>query len=156
VVAGPSERGRDVSWSDFDAIEVRKIAGEFGVFACRDIARSSVVGVFDGVVEVFEMDGRGQVDWRGMDGGMSIHLSLSGDRLFTLMPIPGIAVQGIDFINHSCTPNCRADAGSLVVETTCDVAAGEQLTINYHAMDLIKLGRPCWCEGIDDDKRCIL
>lgn len=145
-----------MSWSDFSVIEVRDVAGESGVFSHEPIAAGMVIGVFDGVVEVFSVDASGRVDWRGMDGGMSIHLSLSGGRLFTLMPIPGKPVEGIDFINHSCSPNCRADAGSLVVETLRPIAAGEELTLNYHAMDLIKLGRPCWCAGISDDKRCIL
>ena len=63
------------------------------------------------------MDGSTGAGW---DGGMSIHLKLSGGRLYTIMPIAGAEVSGIDFINHSCRPNCRADAGGLVVETTPD------------------------------------
>jgi len=145
-----------VSWTDFDLAEVLSIGDERGVFARRDILENSVVGIFDGAVEVFSVDETGTVDWRDRDGGMSIHLKLSAGRLYTIMPIPGARVGGIDFINHSCKPNCRADAGVLVVETTRFVAKGEQLTINYHAMDLIKLGRPCWCANVPDDERCIL
>jgi hypothetical protein len=72
------------------------------------------------------------------------------------MPIPGAEPSGIDFINHSCRPNCRADAGVLVVETTKPIGKGEQLTLNYHHMDLIKLGLPCWCEDMPNGERCIL
>jgi hypothetical protein len=145
-----------VSWTDFDVAEVLSIGDERGLFACRDVPENVVVGVFDGTVEVFAVDSSGRVDWRAHDGAMSIHLKLTADRLYTIMPTPGTTLDGIDFINHSCKPNCRADAGTLVVETTRFVAKGEQLTINYHRMDLIKLGRPCWCANVPDDERCIL
>ncbi|MEI6559412.1 MAG: SET domain-containing protein [Rhodospirillaceae bacterium] len=145
-----------MSWTNFDLVDVFSVSGEFGVFARQDIPENSVVGVFDGVVEVFSVDESGQVDWQGHDGRMSIHLKLSGRKLYTIMPIPGRAICGIDYINHSCVPNCRADAGVLVVETIRVIPRGEQLTLNYHDMDLIKLGQPCWCKDIPEDKRCIL
>lgn len=136
--------------------EVLCVGNEQGIFARCDIPANSVVGVFDGVAEVFSLNPDGSVDWRGQDGGMSIHLKLSDNKLFAIMPIPEVKIDGIDFINHSCDPNCRADAGVLVVETIRPVRKGEQLTLNYHDMDLIKLGRPCWCKHVPDDKRCIL
>jgi len=145
-----------VSWTNFDLTETLGFGGELGVFARCEILEKVIVGVFDGTVEVFTVDENGRVDWRGWDGGMSIHLKLSGGRLYTIMPIAGAEVSGIDFINHSCRPNCRADAGGLVVETTRFIQKGEQLTINYHEMDLIKLGRICWCENIPENERCVL
>lgn len=145
-----------MSWTNFDMVEVQAVGGESGVFAGVDIPDGTVVGVFDGRADVFDVTGNGEVDWRGQDGSMSIHLKLVDGKLFAIMPWPDAPISGIDFINHSCKPNCRADAGVLVVETIRPIAKGEQLTINYHNMDLIKLGRPCWCEGIDDAERCIL
>ena len=145
-----------MSWTNFDLTETLTIGDELGVFARCDILEKIVVGVFDGMVEVFAVDGEGQVDWRGQDGGMSIHLKLSGGRLYAIMPAPGQEIAGIDFINHSCRPNCRAGTGGLVVETTRFIAKGEQLTINYHEMDLIKLGKPCWCKDVPKHQRCIL
>jgi len=145
-----------VSWTDSDLVGVRSFHGESGVFARRDIPAGAVIGVFDGEAGVFEVGPDGAVDWRGQDGAMSIHLKLAGGRLYALMPTPAFPVGGIDFINHSCKPNCRCDAGTLVVETIRPVAAGEQLTIDYHAMDLIKMGRPCWCTGVAEAERCIL
>ena len=145
-----------MSWTNFDLTENLEVGGELGVFARCDIMDKIVVGVFDGMVEVFSVDAKGEVDWRGRDGGMSIHLKLSGGRLYTIMPVPGAGITGIDFINHSCRPNCRVDAGGLIVETTRFIAKGEQLTINYHDMDLIKLGRICWCEDVPESQRCIL
>jgi hypothetical protein len=145
-----------VSWTSFDLTETRSVGDERGIFARCDILERIVVGVFDGVVEVFQVGPDGQVDWRGFDGGMSIHLKLSGNRLYAIMPVPGAPVGGIDFINHSCRPNCRVDAGGLVVETSRFIAKDEQLTINYHEMDLIKLGRVCWCEHVPAGERCIL
>lgn len=156
VSALGTKNGDEMSWTDLDLVEVRAVAGESGVFARRDIAGGTVVGVFDGAAQVFDLASDGLVDWRGQDGSMSIHLRLTDGKLYAIMPQAGVEISGIDFINHSCKANCRADAGVLVVETIRAIEAGEQLTINYHDMDLIKLGRPCWCEGIDDGQRCIL
>jgi hypothetical protein len=149
-------KGFAVSWTNFDLVETQAVGNESGVFACRDIAGNTVVGVFDGAADVFSVDEAGQVDWRGQDGRMSIHLALTEGKLYAIMPHPGIAVSGIDFINHSCKPNCRADAGVLVVETLRPIVRGEQLTINYHHMDLVKLGHPCWCADVPDHEKCIL
>ena len=145
-----------MSWTNFDLVETLSIGNELGVFAKVDIEEGHVVGLFDGVAEVFSVDSTGTVDWRGQDGGMSIHLKLSDNKLYAIMPSPHIAISGIDYINHSCKPNCRADAGVLVVETTAFIPKGEQLTLNYHRMDLIKLGRPCWCKDVPEAERCIL
>ncbi len=127
-----------------------------GVFAREDIAEGAVVGVFDGLAEVFTVGEDGQVDWRGRDGGLSIHLKLSDRKLYAIMPMPGVDISGVDFINHSCKSNCQANAGTLVVETTRPVAKDEQLTLNYHHMDLIKMGRQCWCDDVPAKERCIL
>ena len=156
MASGQVWRGQDVSWTDFERVEVRDVGGEYGVFAREDIPPQTIVGVFDGVAEVFSIDERGEVDWRGYDGGWSIHLKLHDRKLYTIMPNPRQEITGIDFINHSCQPNCRADAGVLVVETTQFIAKNEQLTLNYNAMDLIKLGRPCWCKNVSEKQRCIL
>jgi hypothetical protein len=145
-----------VSWTDLRLVEVRKHKGELGIFAKVDLDAGVIIGVFDGTACVFEVDEQGVVDWRGQDGGMSIHLKLTEGKLFTIMPTPGMPPSGVDFINHSCKANCRADPGVLVVETIMPVKAGEQLTLNYHDMDLIKLGRPCWCTGVREEDRCIL
>lgn len=145
-----------MSWTDLTAVEILDVADQHGVFALRDIPGNHVVGVFDGIAQVFTVDPDGKVDWRGQDGTMSIHLKLVDGRLYAIMPFPGTPPDGIDFINHSCKPNCRCDAGVLVVETIRPIARGEQLTLNYHDMDLIKLGVPCWCEDVAEDERCIL
>lgn len=145
-----------MSWTDHDLVQVSSVAGESGVFARRDIAAGTVVGVFDGVADVFDVDEDGVVDWRGQDGAMSIHLKLQAGKLFAIMPQRAVPISGIDYINHSCRPNCDLSAGVMVVQTNQPVRAGEQLTVNYHHMDLLKMGRPCWCDGVDDAQRCIL
>ncbi|MCR4379248.1 MAG: SET domain-containing protein [Rhodospirillales bacterium] len=145
-----------MSWTNSTMIEVRSVSGECGVFALTDLEQGSVVGVFDGVAEVFTVDEQGNVDWRDQNGAWSIHLKLTEDKLYTIMPPPGVHIEGIDFINHSCEANCRCDAGVLVVETTRPIRKDEQLTLNYHDMDLVKLGRPCWCDHKAPEERCIL
>jgi len=47
-----------------------------------------------------------------------------------------------DFCNHSTTPNCTVEGnsyGELVLKTTRDIAAGEELTIDYMEIDDAKL-----------------
>lgn len=145
-----------MSWTNTDLVDVRTVFGERGLFARTAIAPGVIIGVFDGVADVFTIGPDDTVDWRGQDGAMSIHLKVLGDRLYALMPHPQGPVDGIDFINHSCRPNCRTVAGMMVVETLRPIVAGEHLTLNYHAMDLIKLGRPCWCADVAEAERCIL
>ncbi len=145
-----------MSWTATDLVAVCSENGERGVVARCDIPAGTVVGVFDGVAEVFDVNEKGEVDWRGQDGRMSIHLKLTENKLFAIMPIPERGLFGIDYINHSCVPNCRANAGVLVVETLRDVKEGEALTLNYHDMDFIKIGQPCWCKHVPENKRCML
>ncbi|WP_448207943.1 SET domain-containing protein-lysine N-methyltransferase [Azospirillum sp. sgz302134] len=145
-----------MSWTAFEYVDVRMIAGQRGVFARRRIRAGTVLGFFDGRAEVFELRADGSVDWRGLDGGMSIHVTVTDGRLFALMPIDGQDISGIDYINHSCRPNCRVKAGGLMVEALRDIDMGEQLTIDYGRMDLVKLGKPCWCEAVPDGQRCVL
>jgi SET domain len=115
-----------------------------------------MIGIFDGRVEVFTVRPDGSVDWGRHDPSMSIHLALENERLYALMPIEGYSVDGIDFINHSCTPNCTVSTQGLVVRTNRDIECGEHLTIDYRPMDIVKLGRLCWCRHIPNERRCIL
>jgi len=144
-----------LSWTNLDLTEVLNIEDQLGIFARTDIEAGTVVGVFDGILDIFDINENGVVDWRGQDGSMALHLRKMNGKLFALMPIPNVPIYGIDYINHSCTPNCIAASG-LIIETTRFIARGEQLTLNYLDMDLIKLGLPCWCDDVPNDKKCIL
>jgi SET domain-containing protein len=49
------------------------------------------------------------------------------------------------FLNHSCDPNCETEEehGRVWIKAIRDIAAGEELTYDYHLYD-----------GDDDDARC--
>ena len=145
-----------MSWTNVDCVEVLAHSNQRGVFVRCDLDAGQIIGVFDGVADVFAMDADGHIDWRGQDGAWSIHLKISEGKLFAIMPIASEQIAGIDFINHSCRANCRCEAGGLVVQTLRPIPRGEQLTLNYHDMDLTKLGRPCWCDHVSDAERCVL
>jgi hypothetical protein len=115
-----------------------------------------MIGIFDGQVELFTISHEGSVDWREHDPSMSIHLALENDQLYALMPLRGQPVDGIDFINHSCIPNCIISNQGLVVRANQNINCGEHLTIDYRPMDLIKLGKLCWCDHVPDAQRCLL
>jgi SET domain-containing protein len=145
-----------VSWTNLDLVEVKKLADGQGLFSRISIRAGDMIGIFDGQVEVFTIQRDGSVDWRNHDSSMSIHLALENDRLYALMPLAGRSVDGIDFINHSCTPNCIVSTQGLVVRANRSIECGEHLTIEYRLMDLIKLGRLCWCNHVPEAQRCVL
>ena len=145
-----------MSWTNDDAVEVREVDGVIRVLARTDLPEGCIVGVFDGVAEVFDVDAEGRVDWREYDDEMVIHLKLADGKLYALVDPPGTVQEGINHINHSCTPTCRAEDGTLIIETVRAIAKGEELNVNYHRMDLVKRGRTCWCDGVPEAERCII
>lgn len=128
---------------------------EKGVFALRDIKVGDIVGVFDGRAEVFDIDpDSGRVDYREWeDGRMVLQLALRENKLYGIVPLsdgPG----GIDYINHSCSPNCSVYPG-FVVTAVRPIKAGDELTVDYRTMDHVQVGKPCWCNKPESQK-CIL
>jgi SET domain len=145
-----------VSWTNLNLVEVKAYANGRGLFSRVSIRKGGMIGIFDGQVEVFTVSRDGSIDWKNHDPSMSIHLALEDDLLYALMPIEGSSAGGIDFINHSCIPNCTLSEGVLVVRANQNIECGQHLTIDYRPMDLIKLGKPCWCSHPPDTQRCIL
>jgi hypothetical protein len=145
-----------VSWTNMELVEVRRVADGQGLFSRMPIPSGGMIGIFDGQVEIFTIQHDGSVDWRDRDPSMSIHLIIENYQLYALMPLEGHPVGGIDFINHSCTPNCIVSTRGLVVRASRDIKYGEHLAIDYRSMDLIKLGRLCWCSHVPDTQRCVL
>jgi len=145
-----------VSWTNLSLAEVRNFADGRGLFSRTCIRKGGMIGIFDGQVEVFNVRPDGSVEWGEHDPSMSIHLALENELLYALMPLEGCPVEGIDFINHSCAPNCTVLRRGLVVRAKLDIECGEHLTIDYRPMDLVKLGRLCWCNHIPDARRCVI
>jgi hypothetical protein len=53
-------------------------------------------------------------------------------------------VEAVDYMNHSCAPNCGV-RGSVVVVARRDVVAGEELTFDYGTTDTDRWSLDCGC-----------
>lgn len=51
------------------------------------------------------------------------------------------------FINHCCEPNCQSEEndGHIYVLALRNIAAGEELTYEYHLYDSDEDDQPCYC-----------
>ena len=51
------------------------------------------------------------------------------------------------FLNHSCDPNCETEEenGRVWIKAICPIAAGEELTYDYHLYDGDPSEAPCHC-----------
>lgn len=51
------------------------------------------------------------------------------------------------FINHCCEPNCQTeeDDGQVFIMALRNIAAGEELTYEYHLYDSDEEDQPCYC-----------
>lgn len=51
------------------------------------------------------------------------------------------------FLNHSCDPNCETEEenGRVWIKAIRDIAAGEELTYDYHLYDGDPAEAPCYC-----------
>jgi uncharacterized protein len=62
----------------------------------------------------------------------------------------GMVIDGFGtamFINHSCDPNCETEdvGGRVFVKAIRDIAAGEELTYEYHLYDSDDAEGDCYC-----------
>jgi SET domain-containing protein len=51
------------------------------------------------------------------------------------------------FINHCCEPNCQTEEedGRIFINALRSIAAGEELTYEYHLYDSDEDDQPCYC-----------
>ena len=105
-------------------LEVRSIAGTRGVFARGPFPRGAHVlalpHIFVGEPTRYTVQ---------VDHGR--HVDTRGD------------VSSL--LNHNCQPNCVFEVGQHVIKALRPIAAGEELTINYLASELI-LAAPFECD----------
>ena len=141
-----------MSWSSSELVEVRTNPnGERGVFSKIDIKKDAVVAVFDGRAVTLPIRDDGSVDYGEENPHMLIHLAVADRTLFALGPVTPDDIGGVDYMNHSCEPNCYVER-ALVVRAKNDIPRGTELTWDYRETDLIPQGIPCWC----DDPKCVL
>lgn len=135
---------RAVSLTFWDLVEIRPLVdGERGLFARRDIARSAVIGSFDGRAVLFPIGPDGRLATAPYDFKDLIQLRRVGAAVLALAPVDSF--EGIDFVNHSCRPNARLRHGVVMVALR-RIREGEQITMDYRKMDIIPEGIECWCD----------
>lgn len=119
-----------------------------GLFARTAIPRGTLIGCLTpGTPVALPIDSSGIVDYGRWESAQTIDLIIEPDRLICLVKDFGAAgPRGADLINHSCTPNCEIEA-RLVVRAGRDIAAGEELLVDYLAskITLHKEGIRCLC-----------
>ncbi len=115
-----------MSYSDWTFIEehVDPLLGR-GIKAARFIPEGTVIGIYDGRLNAFELRGGRLVD-PAMHKRI-VQVAIVGDTLYGLL---NEHVSGIDYINHSCKANVVAK-DRIVLVTSTDVEKGEALTLDY-------------------------
>ena len=141
-----------MSWTNPDLVEVRTLpGGEHGVFSRTDILKDAVVAIFDGRAVALDIRPDGTVDYGDENPHMLIHLAVKDGKFFALSPITPEDIGGVDYMNHSCEPNCCIER-TLVVRAKRNIPRGTELTWDYRETDIIPQGIPCWCE----EPKCVL
>ncbi len=100
-----------------------------GVFARRAIRRGARVVEYLGErISLEEAEAR--QDHQDQDPGHVLLFSVDARTVIDA----GRGGNAARFINHSCAPNCEAvlDDGRIYIEATRHIAAGEELTYDYH------------------------
>jgi len=133
----------EVTYTNLDLVEEFELGnGEKGLRASKDIVHGTVVGVFGGNVKPYPL-----VDGRLADPGLHrilVQLRLEGDVLYGMDT--GSELHGIDYVNHSCTPNIGV-SNQIILTASRDIPAGEELVTDYREWDLVLEGLHCWCSS---------
>jgi SET domain-containing protein len=91
-----------------------RIDGEKGLFAAADIAQGEMLLIYDGPV---------------LDHPTRLSIQVDDDT----------HIEGTDdsnsYLNHSCDPNAHVDWDGLCLRAKRDIAAGEEITCDYHTTD---------------------
>ncbi|MFB8281098.1 SET domain-containing protein-lysine N-methyltransferase [Nocardia colli] len=132
-----------MSYTNFDIVTEELLpGGEKGLVAKIDITAGALIGIFEGEIRKFSISGDRltQTDMHKY----TVQIHVTGDTLYGMVGRPPDAFSGIDYINHSCSPNLTV-RDRIVVLADRPIAAGERLTIDYRAWDFVPEGCTCWC-----------
>ena len=141
-----------MSWTNPAVAEVRDLGGgQRGLLERTDIKRDTVIGIFDGRAVVLNLKPDGKIDYGDEDPNLLVHLAVQDGKFYGIAPIRYDEVTGVDYMNHSCAPNCAIER-TLVIRAAEDIKAGAELKWDYRISDIIPQGNPCWC----DPPRCVL
>jgi len=113
------------------------IAGN-GLFAVANIQKGEIVVDYTGGLGKYVGFGEAERLWnQGIDYGMQVD-----DDLFFIGE--GTEVEDVDYINHSCDPNCGIN-GRLQVVAMREIARGEEIAFDYAMSESCSLRMECRC-----------
>jgi len=115
-----------------------------GLFAMEHIEKGKLIGVFDGEVVRVNVRSQSTNSLPPEIEEQAIDLLLEDDWLYMMIPIKSIKLSGIDYINHSCTPNCEV-VDKIKVYAKREILPGEELTIDYSSWNIVPEGKQCRC-----------
>lgn len=143
-----------MSWSNETYLGVVEKNGEHAAVAITDIPAYTIVGAFEGKLVILDRKKDGSPDYGDLNTHMMLDMSFTPDRYL------GMTIAGdspVDFINHSCKPNCMLTGiHNLTMMTVRDIKEGELLTFDYRPVTLAPLGITCWGEDCGEHNRCQL
>ena len=110
-----------------------------GLFAHESIARGELVAVKGGYIMT-------RAQWADLEPvvGLAAEVQIAADLV--IAPRTTAEYEGaMMYLNHACEPNVGVE-GQIVFVTLRDVAAGEELVIDYAMMDDHEETMACHCE----------
>lgn len=147
-----------MSWSDPEYMDIRKSEthGQMGAFARKFIPADTLLGVYSAnelnIVPI-KSDGSLDLDKFGIQFNDIVQICRFKNNIICLGgPDEKENWTGIDYLNHSCKPNCIVKS-SLQFWSLVDIEKGSELFHDYRTTDIIPEGIQCWC---DTDEKCTI
>ena len=120
----------------------RSPKGGYGLFACKKILSGEPVVDFSQgpgrYVATQEMD-------RLYDQGYDYGIQVGDDAFFAATQ--DAELEAVDFLNHSCDPNCGIK-GSLQIVAMRDIAPDEEITFDYAMSESSDFTMDCACGSL--------
>ena len=118
-----------ISWTSKKIISKHSKVSGSGVFANADIKKNERVAVFGGfVVAIEELENIKENDENAHGVILEIGYQIEDDLI--LSPIKEEQYSVIEYLNHSCQPNCGF-CGALNLVAITDIKKGDELFMDY-------------------------
>lgn len=146
-----------MSWTNTEYVEARICGprGEMAAFARKFIPADTLLGVYhaDNVYVVpIKSDGHLDLEKFSLEFNDIAQICRFGNNIICFGDSDHESWTGVDYMNHSCEPNCVVKS-QLVFWSLVDIEADSELLFDYRTIDIIPQGIECWC---DTDKKCII
>lgn len=135
------------NFTDTNLVYTKETAIGRGLFARQALPADCMVGALSaGITTMLPIKADGSVEYPSATIGQCIDIIVRDGKLITLLKPAGVVYDGVDMINHSCTPNCTI-LGKLAVVTLRAIAADEELTCHYieSGITIVPEGIHCQC-----------